>query len=74
VVHRARVRFVRGSAAGVKPNDQIARSPANPELINSNGPAIKIVLANYSDTGASQVTLTLKTNLKPGVSYRAPNR
>jgi len=51
-------------------NYQIARSPANPELITSNGPAVKIVSANYSDTGASQVTLTLKTSLKPSVFYR----
>jgi hypothetical protein len=51
-------------------NYQIARSPANLELITSSGPAVKIVSANYSDTGASQVTLTLKTSLKPGMFYR----
>ena len=51
-------------------NYQITKALANPELITSSGPAVRIIAASYSDTTASQVTLTLKNSLKPGVFYR----
>jgi hypothetical protein len=52
-------------------NYQINRAPANPELITRNRASVKIIAANYTDTGISQVTLTLQKNsLKPGVFYR----
>ena len=51
-------------------NYQVNRALANPELITRSGPGVRIIAASYSDTTASQVTLTLKNSLKPGVFYR----
>ena len=50
-------------------NYQVTRALANPELVTASGPAVKILSASYSDAAASQVTLTLKNSLKPGVFY-----
>ena len=38
--------------------------------MTKSGAAVRIISASYSDTSASQVTLTLKNSLKPGVFYR----
>jgi len=51
-------------------NYQITKALANPELVTKSGAAVAIISASYSDTSASQVTLNLSTNLKPGVFYR----
>ena len=46
------------------------RPRPNPELVTRSGAGIRIISASYSDTSSSQVTLTLKNSLKPGVFYR----
>ncbi len=51
----------RGSAEDLA-NYQVTRAFANPELITSSGPAVKILNATYSDTTVSEVTLTTSIN------------
>ncbi len=48
-------------------NYQVTKALANPELVTKSGATDRIIATSYSDTSASQVTLTLKSSLKPGV-------
>ena len=56
--------------AAVVANYQVTKALTNPELVTRNGPPVRIISASYSDSTVSQVTLTLKESLKPGVFYR----
>ena len=44
--------------------------PGEPRACHQQRGAVRIISASYSDTTASQVTLTLKNSLKPGLFYR----
>ena len=56
--------------ASASSNYQVTKALPNPELVSSRGAGLAIVSASYSDASASQVTLTLKRALQPGVFYR----
>lgn len=51
-------------------NYQITKALPSPELISSHGANVGIVSASYNDAHSSQVTLTLKKPLQPGIFYR----
>jgi hypothetical protein len=56
--------------AQVASNYQVTKALANPKLVSRSGAPLRVISAAYTDTSASQVTLTLMNSLKPGVFYR----
>ncbi|MFM7739747.1 MAG: hypothetical protein ACKO9H_10110, partial [Planctomycetota bacterium] len=64
--------LIAGTATDLANYSITSPSGANPALVTSSGPAVRLVSAQYGDVSptASQVTLTLARPLKQGTFYR----